>query len=99
LKRKGSRFDFCPKANVVHRRGGCRIGGPFDPQRLASDLMPHQGMIYRRRVFERLGGFPADYPVFADAALNPRIFGDPAFKARYLPLTLAEYQGCGISAY
>jgi hypothetical protein len=44
--------------DVFHRRGVCRIGGPFDPQCLASDLTPHQGMIYRRRVFERLGGFP-----------------------------------------
>jgi hypothetical protein len=48
--------------------------------------MPHQGMIYRRRVF-------------ADAALNPRMFADLRLKTRYVSLTLADYQGGGISAF
>jgi glycosyltransferase involved in cell wall biosynthesis len=84
--------------DVVGPRFAGRYDGPFDGRRLLRRNICHQALFLRRRLFERLGGFDLRYPVNADWEHNLRWFFDPATRARYLDLVVADFADGGLSS-
>ena len=72
--------------------------GPFDAKKLRKKNICHQAIFYSRRVFERHGSYDLRYPLLADYAYNLRAFGDPGTEKHYHALTIADYEGGGLSA-
>lgn len=76
---------------------GFRYGGPFSRLKLRSWTPSHQAIFVNRRVFEKWGGFEEHYPIAADYAFNLRCWGDPKIEKIYVPCTLCDYEGRGLS--
>lgn len=72
-------------ARVMH-------GGPTSLEALLnSGNLCHQGVCYRRELFERLGGYELRYPIWADWEFNIRCFRWPGLRAEFWPRPLSIY--------
>lgn len=76
-------------------KDGSIYGGTFDLKRILSHNIPHQAIFYHQCVFQKLGGYSLNYPVFADHDFNIKAFSTFAFK--YLELTVANFYVGGAS--
>jgi glycosyltransferase involved in cell wall biosynthesis len=76
---------------------GTRYDGAFRWGKLYDRNVCHQSIFYRRRVFDRLGGFCLDYPFLADWALNIQVFGDSSFRKKHTNQVIAHYSTKGSS--
>lgn len=87
----------------VSRADPCRVvrhwkAGEFSPSRLAWGWMPpHPTLYVRREWYERIGGFDARYKIAADYFSILRLFGDPEFRAVYIPEVLVRMRLGGAS--
>lgn len=77
--------------------GQCDYGTLFELCDIARRNIPHQGAFYGKSVFELVGNYSLNYPLFADHELNWRIFSSPAVETRFLDLVVADYEGGGLS--
>lgn len=84
--------------DVRLRSNGARFDGPFDAGKLYHHNICQQAIAYRRRLFDRVGGFSLDYPLLADWEHNLRWFFDPGVRHRYLDLVTVDYDDGGASA-
>ena len=57
----------------------------------------HQGIFYRRTVFDRIGPYPLKYPVCADHYINLRIFLNRCMRTQYRPVVVAHHSDGGAS--
>lgn len=71
--------------------------GRFNRFKLLRRNICHQAIFYQRSVFERVGFYNTKYQSLADWEFNIRCFDDPNIRKRYIPLTIAEYEGGGKS--
>ena len=71
--------------------------GEFSAYRLAIHCMNHQVIFYPAAVFKKYK-YDLRYRVFADYALNLRVWGDKSFKKQYVPVTIARYNVTGFSS-
>ena len=70
----------------------------FHPGRIAWGWMPaHPTLFLRRAVYERFGGFRADYRIAGDFELVARIFHGDTLKYRHVPEVLVRMRTGGIS--
>lgn len=58
----------------------------------------HQGIFYRRHIFDTIGLYPLQYKVCADHYMNLRVFLNPALISEYLPIEVAFHTHGGYSA-
>lgn len=84
--------------DVIKKSSGSRYGGESSLDRLLFEgNICHQGMFYRRSVFERVGGYSARYPIWADWELNIRCFRHPGIRTHWMDRLVAIYSdasGC-----
>ncbi|MBC7992745.1 MAG: glycosyltransferase [Rhizobacter sp.] len=75
---------------------GGRFAGPMPLSRLFSSNICQQSVFYRRKLFDRLGGFNERYRLYADWDFNIRA----AFEAptQWIDLVVADYAATGMSA-
>ncbi len=79
--------------DVVQKNSGARYGGEFSLDRLLFEgNICHQAVFYRRSLFERLGGYSARYPIWADWEFNLRCFRHPGIRARWMDRLIAVYR-------
>jgi len=71
--------------------------GPFNRFKLIRRNICHQAIFYQRSVFERLGLYNTKYRALADWEFNIRCFNDEDVRKHYIPLTIADYEGGGLS--
>jgi glycosyltransferase involved in cell wall biosynthesis len=71
--------------------------GAFSKYRLAKHCMNHQVIIYPASAF-RLYQYDLRYRIFADYAMNIKVWGNDAFKKIYYPITIVRYDMTGFSA-
>ena len=57
---------------------------------LFSGNISHQGMFYRRELFDRIGLYNLRYPIAADWDFNIRCFSNPALAIRYMDIVVAR---------
>jgi GT2 family glycosyltransferase len=74
---------------------GGRYGGPAPLARLLRENICQQALLYRRSLFDQLGGFDLRYPIYADWHFNLRA----AFRGDLLWVdqVVADYAATGIS--
>ncbi|HEY0271636.1 MAG TPA: glycosyltransferase [Chitinophaga sp.] len=73
------------------------IVGKFTPWRLAKYCMNHQQIIYPAAVFKQYQ-YDLRYKVYADYALNLRVWGDKTFQKKHFVIDIAGYFMSGFSA-
>jgi glycosyltransferase involved in cell wall biosynthesis len=73
------------------------LTGRFSKYRLAKHCMNHQAIIYPAKAFRKYQ-YELRYKVYADYALNIRIWGDNAFKKVFYPVTIVRYDMTGFSS-
>ena len=78
--------------DVIMRSSSSRSAGPFDLDRLVFEgNICHQGMFYRRELFDTIGPYNLRYPQKADYDFNIRCFSNPALVIRYMDIVVAHY--------
>lgn len=77
---------------------GCEYGTRFELCDLARRNLPHQATFYGHEIFELVGGYNLNYPIYADHEFNWRCFIAPGVETRFVDLVLADYEGGGLSA-
>ena len=92
----GRNVDFL-YANVMRMTTRRVEGGRFDRDRLLTQNMCHQAILYRRDLLSRVGAFNLDYKVYADWDLNIRCFALPC-RAQHVEATLCRYDCTGFSS-
>ncbi len=73
------------------------LTGKFSNYRLAKYCINHQAILYPAQVFSKYK-YGLQYKVFADYALNIKLWGDRSFKKTYYPITIARYNMTGFSS-
>lgn len=70
----------------------------FQPNRLAWGWMPaHPSLFMKREIYQRLGGFKADYRIAGDFEFIARAFTTSNLRYEYLPEILVKMQTGGAS--
>ncbi|OBI56055.1 glycosyltransferase family 2 protein [Mycobacterium sp. E787] len=78
--------------DVMLRSKSSRYAGAFDLDRLLFEQnICHQAIFYRRELFAGIGPYNLRYRVWADWDFNIRCFSNPAVVARYMDMTIANY--------
>ncbi len=57
----------------------------------------HQGVFFRRELFERIGKYNLEYRLLADQEWLVRFFNQPGYSAQYLNQIIARYETVGFS--
>lgn len=70
--------------------------GYFSQFKLSVRNICHQAIFYPAELFKKYQ-YNVTYKMQADHDLNMRVYGDKKFSYQYIPLTIASYQGGGIS--
>jgi glycosyltransferase involved in cell wall biosynthesis len=83
--------------DVFWEESGYRIGGEFSKKRICFDNLCHQSIFYKKEIFDIVGKYNLDYPVYADAELNLKCFGHDKINTKYIDLVIANYEGGGFS--
>jgi glycosyltransferase involved in cell wall biosynthesis len=79
------------------RKTGGRYGGAFDEVRILRQNICHQGIIYKKELFEK-GMYDVRYCIYADYALNLRLMLDKGIAKMYTPLVIANFTEGGFSS-
>lgn len=83
--------------NVHTSRGDSSHNGPYDMSRIAFNTPCHQAIFYERGIFDKLGLYDTKYSLQADWVMNMKCFGSDAVQKIYMDLTIADYEGGGLS--
>lgn len=59
----------------------------------------HQGIFYRNTIFDKIGLYNLEFPIWADYDLNLRWFFSKKIHHLYLPITIAHYSDGGYSSH
>lgn len=73
------------------------LSGRFSKYRLSKYPVNHQAVIYPASVFKKYQ-YELKYKVFADYALNLKLWANPDFSVKYFPLAIANYNMTGFSS-
>ncbi len=57
----------------------------------------HQAIFYRATVFEKVGLYSLEYPIFADWEFNLRCFFNTQIHTQYIPLIISYFSVLGVS--
>ena len=77
-------------------REGTIYKGEFSMADIVAENICHQAIFYSRDLFTRFGNYNLRYPAFADWDFNLRVF--TKVRKKYVPVTVANFQGGGMSA-
>lgn len=58
----------------------------------------HQGIFYRKSVFNKLGLYKLEFPIWADYDLNLKWFFNSKIKKKHIPIFIAHYSQGGFSS-
>jgi glycosyltransferase involved in cell wall biosynthesis len=82
--------------NVI--MNGAVYDGPFDYDKLLEKNISHQGLFYKRSVFDKVGFYNLSYKLHADWDFNIRCFLYPGLKIEYADFLVAEFGPGGVSS-
>lgn len=73
------------------------LTGPFSNYKMAKYCLNHQSIIYPKSVFAKYR-YEEKYKVFADYALNIKVWGDKDFNKSFVPVSIVNYHMSGFSS-
>ena len=77
-------------------RDGDIYDGEFSLRKIFKKNICHQGILYRKGMFQSHGTYNIEYPVCADYDLNLRFFAQTKFE--FIPIVVAVFSGGGSSS-
>ncbi|MEO6453693.1 MAG: glycosyltransferase family 2 protein [Ginsengibacter sp.] len=83
--------------NVIIKSNGKIFGGSRTYDQLINCNINHQGIFYKKSIFEIIGAFNLKYKILADYELNLRIYRNHLLKKKYIPEIVTIYNNKGIS--
>lgn len=83
--------------NVNSTLLGNGYDGEFDIVKIFFKNICHQAIFYKKNIFNKLGAFNLQYPIWADWEFNIRCFGCVDVKTKWLDIVVANYAEGGIS--
>lgn len=88
-------YDFV-YGDTIESETKIRTGGETTREELFLDKnICHQGILYNKRIFQRLGLYNLDFKVLSDWDLNLRCFSTPDIRTKYLDLVFAHNDSTG----
>lgn len=84
--------------DVYSSRFNGRYAGEFDVIKLLHANICHQGIIFKKSLFNKIGCFNLKYKSHADYDHNIRWFVNPWIKKKYVDTIIAEYADGGFSS-
>jgi glycosyltransferase involved in cell wall biosynthesis len=73
-------------------------GRTFDKFSVCETHMPHQAMLYNKKVFDKIGLYSLKYPIGADHVFNIMCFSDGIIQKQYIDKVIANFEETGISS-
>jgi glycosyltransferase involved in cell wall biosynthesis len=74
-----------------------RFGGEKNYKRLIERNLCHQGIFYKKNIFEKIGIYNTRYAIVADHEMNIRIFRDGSLQKKYLAPIITLFNDKGTS--
>lgn len=68
------------------------------PNKVLSRGIHHQGVFYKREIFNYTGNYRLDFKVAADYHLTLKVFCNPAFVTKYIDTNIAYFGEAGLSS-
>ncbi|MCA0931592.1 glycosyltransferase [Lutimonas saemankumensis] len=85
--------------NVFFEPYGRIYDGEFNRSKLIKRNICHQGIFYKKTLFDRLGMYNLKYPVHADWEFNIKCFFSSNVKVEYHDFTVAHFSDGGLSSF
>ncbi|MET3979688.1 glycosyltransferase involved in cell wall biosynthesis [Mucilaginibacter sp. UYP25] len=83
--------------NVTGAKSGIKYADD-NLNKVLSRGIHHQGVFYKRGIFDYTGKYELSFKVAADYHLTLKVFCNPAFKTRYMKLDVAHFGEAGLSS-
>ncbi len=74
-----------------------RYGAQKNYRQLIEQNICHQGIFYKRKLFQLAGNYNTRYSILADYEMNLRLFRQPALKTQYIPVIITLFNDKGVS--
>lgn len=84
--------------NVFSTRFNGIYGGEFTEDRILNDNICHQGIFFKRSIFDKVGLYDTRYKSLADWDHNFKWFFDATIKKLFVDITIADYADGGFSS-
>lgn len=84
--------------NVYDKRLKRNYDGEFDQNKLLKKNICHQGIFFRKEIFNDIGTFNTRYRLFADWDFNLRCFSNEKVRKEHVDVVVANYSAGGASA-
>jgi len=84
--------------NVYGSRFNGIYGGEFTEDRILNDNICHQGIFFKRSIFDKVGLYDTRYKSLADWDHNFKWFFDANIKKLFVDITIADYADGGFSS-
>jgi glycosyltransferase involved in cell wall biosynthesis len=84
--------------DVLDQSFGLKSGERNTAEAFIKENIFHQGVLYKRQLFEKHGLYDLRYSLAADRFFNAKCFADNSIKKRYIPIIIANYSGKGMSS-
>lgn len=84
--------------NVMLKQSGIIFKNHFSFLQILERGFHHQGIFYRKKLFDKCGKFEIKYKYLADWAFNLKWFNDKDIKRLYVNQTIAVYNETGFSS-
>lgn len=82
--------------NVLFKTRNVIYDNKFSSLKIVTRNISHQSIFYPREIFEKYS-FDIKYRIFADYALNLKLYGNSSFSFVYMPITVALFNDEGSS--
>jgi glycosyltransferase involved in cell wall biosynthesis len=84
--------------NVIDERTNESRGQKFNSILLYNMNICHQAIIFKRAIFDKIGGFNLKYPIYADWEHNIKWFLNESISKKYIDHKIAFYAAGGLSS-
>lgn len=87
--------------NVLFKYNQMKVGEEKTYLKLIKNLenICHQSIFYSRHIFEKLGNYNLNYPIYADFNMNIRCFRDDFISKKYIDTVICIFNEKGISHF
>ncbi|MHA4807440.1 glycosyltransferase family 2 protein [Flavitalea flava] len=87
--------------NIIFKHSGLKEGEEKNYLKLIRNLenINHQAIFYSRRVFNKIGLYDLNFPIYADFNLNVKCFKEKTLSAKYVDMVICVFNERGASYF
>jgi glycosyltransferase involved in cell wall biosynthesis len=93
-------FDFI-YGKVLYKHSRLPEGGEKDYFKIVRNLenIHHQAIFYKRNVFQTIGNYDLNFPIYADFNMNVKCFNEKSISKKYIDRIIAVFNEKGTSYF